>query len=254
MAANFWTSSHLKWLVPRESLATCQAEDRQRGLSEGQLQQLKGHFTQYIFDLANSTNLRQRVAATAVVYFRRVYVTSSYARHDPRVVAPGCLYLASKAEESVVSAKVLLAAARRLRPGWPLELRQLLDAEMLILEELDARLLVFSPYLALTKLLASDPQLSDLGQNAWAALNDAHRTDLPLVHAPHMLAVGCVYLASVVCSRDIRAWLAGVEVDLNEVYSLSMDLIAMYEQHRAAVPVDDANRLLAVARPPAAGA
>ncbi len=161
-----------------------------------------------------------RVAATAVVYFRRVYVTSSYARHDPRVVAPGCLYLASKAEESVVSAKVLLAATRRLRPGWHVELRQLLDAEMLILEELDTHILVFSPYLALTKLLASDAQLADLGQNAWAALNDAHRTDLPLVHAPHMLALGCAYLASVICSRDIRAWLQTVDIDLNEVRGL----------------------------------
>ena len=65
-----------------------------------------------------------------MVYFRRVYVTSSFARHDPRLVAPGCLYLASKEEESVVSAKVLLAAMRRLRPGWPVELKQLLDAEM----------------------------------------------------------------------------------------------------------------------------
>lgn len=87
----------------------------------------------------------------------------------------------------------------------------------LILEELDTHLLVFSPYLSLTKLLASDAQLADLGQNAWAALNDAHRTDLPLVHAPHMLALGAVYLASVICSRDIRAWLQTVNVDLNEV-------------------------------------
>ncbi|KIY91719.1 Cyclin-C [Monoraphidium neglectum] len=86
----------------------------------------------------------------------------------------------------------------------------------LILEELDTHLLVFSPYLALTKLLAADPQLADLGQNAWAALNDAHRTDLPLVHAPHVLALGCVYLASVVCSRDIRAWLQTLDVDLNQ--------------------------------------
>ena len=320
--------------MPRESLASAQAEDRQRGLSEAQLTQLKGHFTQCaaarapaaradsspargapaaraprraasrvarprrargaqappapppprhsppppraatpapraadIFDLANSTNLRQRVAATAAVYFRRVCATSSFARHDPRVLAPGCLYLASKSEESVVSAKVLLSAMRRLRPGWQVDLKQLLDAEMvraaaaaaaaaaaqprrtatagrpvgarargkrpdappplppppplpsppqLILEELDARLLVFSPYLALAKLLASDAQLGDLGQNAWAALNDAHRTDLPLAHAPHVLALGAVYLASVVCSRDIRAWLQGVDADLNE--------------------------------------
>lgn len=77
--------------------------------------------------------------------------------------------------------------------------------------------MVFSPYLTLTKLLTSDPLLSDLGQNAWAALNDAHRTDLPIVHAPHMLALGAVVLASVICSRDIQAWLAGLQVDLDEV-------------------------------------
>lgn len=37
-----------------------------------------------------------RVAATAVVYFRRLYAGSSFSAHDPHLVAPGCLYLASK--------------------------------------------------------------------------------------------------------------------------------------------------------------
>jgi hypothetical protein len=37
-----------------------------------------------------------RVAATAVVYFRRLYAGSSFSVHDPHLVAPGCLYLASK--------------------------------------------------------------------------------------------------------------------------------------------------------------
>ena len=86
-----------------------------------------------------------------------------------------------------------------------------------MLEELDARLVVFSPHLALARVLASDAQLADLGQNAWAALNDAHRCDLPLCHAPHALALGCVYAASVVCCRDVRAWLQRVDVDLDEV-------------------------------------
>lgn len=88
------------------------------------------HHPTDIFDLANSLHLRQRVAATASVYLRRVYATSAFARHDPRVVAPGCLYLASKVEESVVSARALVAAARRLRPAWPADLKLLLDAEM----------------------------------------------------------------------------------------------------------------------------
>jgi hypothetical protein len=89
-----------------------------------------------------------------------------------------------------------------------------------ILEALDTHLVVFSPYISLTKLLESDPQLADLSQNAWAALNDVYRTDAPLVYAPHVLALGCLYLASVICSRDITAWLEGVDADINEVGSL----------------------------------
>lgn len=123
-----------KWLMPKERLLLCQAEDRAKGLSEHHLQQLKVYFTQCrccvaclnqvlghshhspllhsmpvgspccccaaaaadIFDMANSIKLRQRVAATAVVYFRRLYAGSSFGAYDPHLVAPGCLYLASK--------------------------------------------------------------------------------------------------------------------------------------------------------------
>lgn len=88
------------------------------------------------------------------------------------------------------------------------------------MEALDTHLVVFSPYISLTKLLESDPQLADLSQNAWAALNDVYRTDAPIVYAPHVLALGCLYLASVICSRDITAWLEGVDADINQVGSV----------------------------------
>lgn len=94
-----------------------------------------------------------------------------------------------------------------------------------ILEELDTHLVVFSPYLSLTKILESDAQLADLGQNAWAALNDVYRTDAPIIYAPHVLALGCLYLASVICSRDITAWLEGVDVDTNQVRLSGMLLL-----------------------------
>lgn len=70
------------------------------------------------------------VAATAVVYFRRLYAGSSFSQYDPHLVAPGCLYLASKVEESVVAAKLLMASMKRLRPAWQYELKDLLDMEM----------------------------------------------------------------------------------------------------------------------------
>lgn len=90
-------------------------------------------------------------------------------------------------------------------------------ALQVILEALDTHLVVFSPYLSLTKVLESDCQLADLGQNAWAALNDVYRTDAPITYAPHVLVLGCLYLASVICSRDITAWLETVDVDTGQV-------------------------------------
>uniref|UniRef100_A0A383WH55 Cyclin-like domain-containing protein n=1 Tax=Tetradesmus obliquus TaxID=3088 RepID=A0A383WH55_TETOB len=252
MAANFWTSTQLKWLMPKERLLRCQQEDRAKGLLESHIQQLKVYFTQYIYDMANSIKLRQRVAATAVVYFRRLCAGSSFSRHDPHLVAPGCLYLASKVEESVVAAKLLLASMKRLRPGWQYELKDLLDMEMVILDELDTHLVVFSPYLSLTKILESDAQLADLGQNAWAALNDVYRTDAPIIYAPHVLALGCLYLASVICSRDITAWLEGVDVDTNQIYAVALELISMYESYRVPISQEECARLLAVVRPPSA--
>eukprot|EP00879_Flechtneria_rotunda_P006878 GHRR01007223.1.p1 GENE.GHRR01007223.1~~GHRR01007223.1.p1 ORF type:complete len:255 (+),score=70.94 GHRR01007223.1:203-967(+) len=250
MAANFWSSSQLKWLMPKERLLLCQQEDRARGLTEHHVQQLKVYFTQYIFDMANSIKLRQRVAATAVVYLRRLYAGSSFSKHNPCLVAPGCLYLASKVEESLVAAKLLLASMHKLRPGWHYELKDLLDMEMVILEELDTHLVVFSPYLSLTTILESDPLLADLGQNAWAALNDAYRTDAPIIYAPHVLALGCIYLASVICSRDISAWLEGVDVDTNKVYAVCLELVYMYENYRVPISQEECSRLLQVVHTP----
>ncbi|KAF8067290.1 cyclin-C1-1 [Scenedesmus sp. PABB004] len=233
--------------MPKERLLQSQQEDRAKGLTEHHIQQLKVYFTQYIYDLANAVHVRQRVAATAVVYFRRLFAGSSFSAHDPHLVAPGCLYLAGKVEESVVAARALLASMRRLRPAWPYELRDLLDIEMVILEELDTHLVVFSPYLSLTKILdGGEAMVRDLGQNAWAALNDAYRTDAPLVHAPHVLALGCLYLASVVAGVDITAWLEGVDVDTSQVYAVSLELITLYETYRVIPTPDEAARLLAL--------
>ncbi len=82
---------------------------------------------------------------------------------------------------------------------------------------LDCSLVVFSPYNSLMHLLRSSPQIKELSQNAWACLNDVYRTDLPLRYPPHMLAIGCLHLVSVMCNRDIRGWLQSLQVDVNQV-------------------------------------
>jgi cyclin C len=275
MASNFWRSTHARWLMPGARAGAAHRDDLAQGLPRARLRELHAALAQWAFDVAHAARLRQRVAATALVYFRRLYAAgggagpwalggaaaagaaaapgnqagaassaaaaaaanTSFGAHDPRVVILGAVCLAAKAEESAVAVRALCAAARRLRPGWPHDARAVLDAEALLVDALGARLCVYDPYAPLEALLRRDPRLAELGQNAWAALNDAFRSpDLPLRHAPHALAAGALYLACVACGRDVDggAWLAReAGADLDAVMDVVAALTELYEEQGA---------------------
>ena len=48
-------------------------------------------------------------------------------------------------------------------------------------------------------------------------LNDSYRTPLHMLHPPHTIALGCLYLTSVLRQLDLRGWLEGLNTDLNQV-------------------------------------
>lgn len=151
MAANFWTSSHYKHLLDQEEVDVVQALDREKGITLEDFKIIKMHMANYIGRLAQSVKVRQRVVATAVAYMRRVYTRKSMTEYDPRLVAPTCLYLASKAEESTVQARLLVFYIRKiyLDERYRYEIKDILEMEMKILEALDYYLVVFHPYRAL---------------------------------------------------------------------------------------------------------
>ena len=60
--------------------------------------------------------------------------------YDPFLVAPACLYLASKAEECTVQARVWVQLTLKY------EVQALLEMEMCLIEELQHSLVVFHPY------------------------------------------------------------------------------------------------------------
>jgi hypothetical protein len=55
------------------------------------------------------------------------------------------LYLASKVEESVIAAKVLLPTMKRLRPAWQYDLKDLMDMEMVRGQWQPGTALLFDP-------------------------------------------------------------------------------------------------------------
>ncbi|KAK3017463.1 hypothetical protein RJ639_006413 [Escallonia herrerae] len=114
MAANFWNSTHHKQLLDPEEADVVHPIDKEKGFILEDFKLIKMHMANYIARLAQNVKVRQRVVATAVTYMRRVYTRKSMTEYDPRLVAPSCLYLASKAEESTVQARLLVFYIKKL--------------------------------------------------------------------------------------------------------------------------------------------
>ncbi|GIL42704.1 hypothetical protein Vafri_638 [Volvox africanus] len=119
-----------------------------------------------------------------MIYFRRAYLCNNFCRMDPRLVYVACLYLACKAEESLLAAKHLAVHAKTLRPKWSYDVKDILDMEMVLLEDLDFNLIVFSPYRDMGAFLADAGVDTVCGQRAWGC--GSGRGAFFLVHATHV--------------------------------------------------------------------
>ncbi|XP_031404884.1 cyclin-C1-2-like [Punica granatum] len=233
MAANFWTSTHYKQLLDPEEVDVVQPADKEKGITVEDFKLIKMHMATYIWRLAPQVKVRQRVVATAITYMRRVYTRKSMSEYDPRLVAPTCLYLASKAEESTVQAKLLVFYSKKIPSDekYRFDIKDILEMEMKILEALNYYLVVFHPYRSLAQFL-QDAGQSDLTQFTWGLVNDTYKMDLILIHPPHLIALACIYIASVFKDRDTTAWFEELRVDMNVVKNISMEILDFYENHR----------------------
>ncbi|KAK4743822.1 hypothetical protein SAY87_010134 [Trapa incisa] len=233
MAANFWTSTHHKQLLEPDEVDVVQPADKEKGITVEDFKLIKMHMATYIWKLSPQVKVRQRVVATAITYMRRVYTRKSMSEYDPRLVAPTCLYLASKAEESTVQAKLLVFYSKKLYSDerYRFDIKDILEMEMKILEALNYYLVVFHPYRSLAQLL-QDAGMNDMTQFTWGLVNDTYKMDLILVHPPHLIALACIYIASVYKDKDTTAWFEELCVDMNVVKNISMEILDFYENHR----------------------
>ncbi|KAJ6874280.1 cyclin-C1-2-like isoform X1 [Populus alba x Populus x berolinensis] len=235
MAANFWTSSHYKQLLDQEEVDMVHPLDKEKGITLEDFKIIKTQMTIYIGILAQQVKVRQRVVATAVAYMRRVYTRKSMSEYDPRLAAPTCLYLASKAEESTVQARVISFYIKKLYSDekYRYEIKEIFEMEVKILEALNFYLVVFHPYRSLPQFL-QDAGINDINmtQLTWGLVNDTYKMDLILVHPPHIIALACIYIASVYREKDSTAWFEELRVDMNVVKNISMEMLYFYESHR----------------------
>ena len=104
MAANFWLSTHCKyWLLTKEDLIiSAGRQEDLKYLTADEYQKIHILFANFIQALGEHLKHRQQVIAAATHYFKRFYSKNSLKNIDPLLLAPTCLYLASKVEENGV--------------------------------------------------------------------------------------------------------------------------------------------------------
>ncbi|KAJ3513896.1 hypothetical protein NLJ89_g2692 [Agrocybe chaxingu] len=230
MAADFWqSSSYRRWIVDRVTLAHARDEDLLYVDHPEYLDFLAIHFANLITKLGKRLQFRQRVIATATAFFRRFYLKDSYCETDPFTVITACCYLAAKAEESPVHIKAVVAESRAVFSHencrvkiFLLDPAKVAETEFYLVDDLEGDLVVFHPYRTLLSLCketvshtSSNPEEKGIYemenkdeiygdsrleltpaalQTAWSIINDAYRSQLCLLHPPHLIAIAALYL------------------------------------------------------------
>ncbi|KAN0139195.1 Cyclin-like protein [Lactarius tabidus] len=243
MATDFWASSHNKrWIVDRATLKQARAEDLQYVQSPDHIDLLNIYFANLIGMLGKRLTLRQRVIATATVFFRRFYVKNLYCETDPFIVIATCCYVAAKAEESPVHIKNVVSESRIMfsQEGYgiknfPSDNSKLAEMEFYLVSDLECDLVVFHPYRTLLTLCgretayAFDTEAGEVGvgidngprywgtgegrleleegplQTAWFIINDTYRSEICLLYPPHMIAIAAIYLTLVLNDKTREA-------------------------------------------------
>ena len=231
--------------------------------------------------------IRQQALATAQVYIRRFYTKVEIRLTNPYLVLATALYLACKMEECPQHIRVVVMDAKSLWPGLcscSLQLNvqtnafrdfiladvsKLGEYEFYLISEMNSQLIVHHPYRTLQDLQSTLRMAQEEVSIAWSIINDHYLTDLPLLVAPHIIAVTAIFLALTLkptqaglqaaaatatalaqatqSSKELPkpnegspntaqnkiqymvSWLAESEIDIAAVVDCSQEIISLYE-------------------------
>ncbi|KIY45061.1 cyclin-like protein [Fistulina hepatica ATCC 64428] len=158
-ASNLSRCSSKRWIVDRATLRQARADDIRYLPEPEYLDYLSIYFANAITKLGRKLQFKQRIIATAIVFFRRFYLKNSYCETDPFLVIAACCYVAAKAEESPAHIKTVVSEARSLFSQeaynckiFPTENSKLAEMEFYLVGDLECDLLVFHPYRTLMTL------------------------------------------------------------------------------------------------------
>lgn len=84
------------------------------------------------------------------------------------------------------------------------DITKLAECEFFLISEMNSFLIVHHPYRTLNDLVPVLALTQDETSTSWCVINDSYLTDLPLLYAPHIIALTAIFL-SVVLKSSLQA-------------------------------------------------
>ncbi|KAH8684668.1 cyclin-like protein [Tricladium varicosporioides] len=203
MAANYWESTqrrHWQFTKPQLDELRENLEGEEPNLVQmyplPQLRHLSIYFNQQIARLGKRLGVRQQAMATAQLYIRRFYTKVEIRRANPYLVIATAVYLACKMEECPHHIRLVVSEGRTLWPDYfSSDTSKLGECEFFLISEMSSQMIVHHPYRSLTSLQGTFSLTQEESALAWSIINDHYMTDLPLLYAPHIIALMAILLA-----------------------------------------------------------
>ncbi|KAG5971463.1 RNA polymerase II holoenzyme cyclin-like subunit [Claviceps cyperi] len=205
MSANYWESTQRRhWLFSKDELASMRQKldddniETVRMFPLPQPRHLAIFFNQQLLRLANRLSIRQQAMATAQVYLKRFYIKVPIRSTNPYLVITTSMYLACKMEEAPQHIRLIVTEARTLWQDFiGLDTSKIGECEFYMISEMSSQLIVHQPYRTLASLRPELSLLDEEVQLARSVINDSFNSDLPLICAPHIIALVAILLAVV---------------------------------------------------------
>lgn len=244
MSVDFWESSQRQVMEEYAQLtATATSPKRQthaarrdKGcLTKDEIEVITMWLAQKIFKCAqlSKTKLRSRVAATAVTYMKRFYIKNAFVDFNPLAVAPACILLASKVEECLEWPGQILESWRQTvgtkDKRWGDTKEAIIEAEVDLLLSLGGSLLVHHPYRPLELFLKDATAEQQCLGNAWSLVNDSFIFDVGLTYPPHIIALACMHMASVMVEKDLQQWYLNITANSTQIFQVMEEMLRGYD-------------------------
>lgn len=143
-------------------------------------------------------------------------------------------------EESPQHIRLIVTEARQLWQDFiGLDTSKLGECEFFMISEMSSQLIVYQPYRSITALRTELSLVDEDVQMAKSVINDHYMTDLPLLYAPHIIALVAILLALVLrpynstgqnsSANSAAAGLAAAQSALSQVAQRGSGQVSMPE-------------------------